>query len=106
MISFALCLVTYAWMMEIKHVQDQQHWIWVGVGVVAQLMFAGRFLIQWAVSELKKKSVVPVAFWHLSLWASVLLLSSHAHQQEWVYAGPGGHGARLYSQPVAGASSS
>lgn len=87
MVSFAFCLVAYAWMMEIKHVQDQKHWVWVGVGGVAQLMFAGRFLIQWAVSEVKKKSVVPVAFWHLSLWASVLLLSSHAHQQEWVYAG-------------------
>jgi lipid-A-disaccharide synthase-like uncharacterized protein len=37
------------------------------VGVVGQLMFTGRFLVQWIASERARKSVVPVAFWFFSI---------------------------------------
>jgi len=44
------------------------------LGYVAQSLFAGRFLIQWIVSERKGTSAIPVAFWLLSLAGGVLML--------------------------------
>lgn len=48
---------------------------WIIIGLLAQLMFSGRFLVQWVVSEKKKKSTVPVAFWYLSLVGGTMLLT-------------------------------
>jgi lipid-A-disaccharide synthase-like uncharacterized protein len=47
---------------------------WAILGLVAQLAFTGRFLVQWIASERAKKSVVPVSFWYLSLLGSAGLL--------------------------------
>lgn len=49
--------------------------IWLIIGFLGQIMFSARFLVQWLVSEYKKISVIPVAFWWLSLAGSLLLLS-------------------------------
>jgi len=43
------------------------------LGFVAQAMFSGRFLVQWLVSEKKRESVIPLAFWYLSLAGGILL---------------------------------
>ena len=45
------------------------------LGYTAQCLFAGRFAIQWAMSERKGRSVVPLAFWLLSLAGGVLMLA-------------------------------
>jgi lipid-A-disaccharide synthase-like uncharacterized protein len=47
---------------------------WLAFGLAAQLLFTARFLIQWLVSEKAGKSVVPVAFWFLSMGGGVMLL--------------------------------
>ncbi len=44
------------------------------LGYTAQVLFAGRFFIQWAVSERKGKSTVPLAFWLFSLGGGTLML--------------------------------
>ncbi len=44
------------------------------LGYTAQCLFAGRFAIQWAVSERKGESVVPLTFWLLSLAGGTLML--------------------------------
>jgi len=44
------------------------------LGYTAQVLFAGRFAIQWLVSERKGRSVVPLAFWLFSLGGGVLML--------------------------------
>ena len=49
--------------------------VWEGVGFAGQLIFTSRFLVQWAASEKKKDSVVPVAFWWISLLGGVTLLA-------------------------------
>ena len=41
--------------------------LWVAFGIVAQVMFAGRFLVQWIESEKAGRSVIPVSFWVLSI---------------------------------------
>lgn len=48
---------------------------WLAVGFAGQAAFSSRFLVQWAVSERRKRSVIPVSFWWLSLVGGVLLLS-------------------------------
>ena len=40
---------------------------WVAFGICAQMFFAGRFLVQWIASEREGRSVIPVAFWILSI---------------------------------------
>lgn len=48
--------------------------IWLAVGFVGQAVFASRFLVQWISSERKKRSVIPHAFWYLSIFGGAALL--------------------------------
>lgn len=45
----------------------------VGLGLTAQLLFAARMVVQWALSERYKKVVSPGIFWRFSLVASILM---------------------------------
>lgn len=54
------------------------------LGIPAQMMFFSRFLVQWVVSEKKGKSVVPFAFWVLSILGSAGLLIYGILKAEWV----------------------
>jgi lipid-A-disaccharide synthase-like uncharacterized protein len=47
---------------------------WKLVGWVGNAVFFSRFFVQWYATERRKRVVVPVAFWWLSLAGSVLLL--------------------------------
>jgi lipid-A-disaccharide synthase-like uncharacterized protein len=47
---------------------------WLVFGIVAQLLFTARFIVQWVVSEKLGKSVVPLAFWFLSMGGGIMLL--------------------------------
>ncbi|WP_206456446.1 lipid-A-disaccharide synthase N-terminal domain-containing protein [Aurantimonas marina] len=62
-------LLTY-----LRHVFVDQFDVWIALGFVAQLMFTGRFVVQWLASERARRSVVPVAFWIFSLAGGTLLL--------------------------------
>ena len=49
--------------------------IWLlALGIVSQLIFTLRFIIQWIISEKNKFSQLPNTFWILSLVGSVLIL--------------------------------
>ena len=47
---------------------------WFAFGILAQLVFTGRFLVQWIESEREGRSVVPVAFWILSIIGGTMTL--------------------------------
>jgi lipid-A-disaccharide synthase-like uncharacterized protein len=49
--------------------------LWLAIGFAGQAIFTARFLVQWVASERKKDSVVPVAFWWLSLVGGLTLLA-------------------------------
>ena len=49
------------------------NWIIYSVGFLAQLLFSGRLILQWILSEKSKKVLTPSLFWWLSLLASFLL---------------------------------
>lgn len=59
--------------------------IWIGVGLFGQLLFSCRFLVQWITSEKQKKSVIPVAFWYLSIGGSLTLLSYAVYRLDPVF---------------------
>ncbi len=59
-----------------KIVQDP---FWATVGLFGQLIFGFRFILQWIVSEYKKRSHVPTAFWFISIIGSLMLLSYSIH---------------------------
>lgn len=47
---------------------------WLAIGFLGQALFTARFLVQWLASEKKRDSVVPAAFWWLSLLGGSALL--------------------------------
>lgn len=58
---------------------------WVVFGLTGQLLFTGRFLVQWIASERAKRSVVPIAFWYLSIGGGVILLAYAIYRQDPVF---------------------
>lgn len=48
--------------------------VWVLLGFFGQVLFTGRMIVQWFVSQKHKKSVVPPIFWWMSLLGSTMLL--------------------------------
>ena len=47
---------------------------WLAFGLIAQLFFTARFLVQWISSERAGQSVVPMAFWFFSVAGGTMTL--------------------------------
>src|SRR3954466_9899387 len=47
---------------------------WLAFGLVAQLFFTARFLVQWISSERAGRSVIPIAFWFFSMGGGLMTL--------------------------------
>lgn len=58
--------------------------LWAGIGLIGQIAFSGRMLVQWIVSEKKRESVIPEVFWWLSLAGGVLLFVYFVWRQDLV----------------------
>jgi len=72
--------------------------IWLGVGFLGQVMFSMRFLIQWLVSEWRRRSIVPIAFWYFSLAGGVTLLSYAIYREDPVFIVGQGAGLVIYAR--------
>ena len=59
--------------------------LWLAIGFAGQLAFTGRFGLQWLYSEYKKRSVIPVGFWYLSIVGSALLLAYAIYRKDPVF---------------------
>lgn len=55
---------------------------WATVGVVGAVLWAGRHLLQWWISERLGRSTLPRAFWLLSLVGSILLVAYAISQRD------------------------
>lgn len=51
------------------------HPLWTALGIAGGLVFYGRFYVQWIVSEINKRSIMPIAFWYMSSCGSLMLLA-------------------------------
>ncbi|PZO01630.1 MAG: hypothetical protein DCF30_06950 [Hyphomicrobiales bacterium] len=47
---------------------------WLAFGIVAQLLFTARFLVQWLASEREGNSVMPLSFWYFSMGGGLMTL--------------------------------
>lgn len=91
--------------------ENEIHWLmrlllvtsWEGVGLalyglLAQAVFMARFMVQWIASERAKKSVMPVAFWWLSLSGAAMLLVYAVLRQDIVIILAQAFGAVVYAR--------
>jgi lipid-A-disaccharide synthase-like uncharacterized protein len=58
---------------------------WIILGLLAQLCFFSRFLIQWIATEKNKKVIMPIAFWYLSLTGGLGLLAYSIHIKDPIF---------------------
>lgn len=70
------------WLFRLFNITSWPSLVWIAIGFGGQLVFSGRFLIQWIVSEKKRQSVVPEAFWWLSLCGGVCLFTYFVWRQD------------------------
>lgn len=54
-------------------------------GFAAQAIFAARFIVQWIASEKEKRSVIPMAFWYLSLTGGIMLFIYAVYRKDPVF---------------------
>ena len=53
---------------------------WLVIGLLGQLMFTARFVVQWIASEKAGASVMPVAFWYFSIFGGLIVLAYGIHK--------------------------
>ncbi|MFD0982111.1 lipid-A-disaccharide synthase N-terminal domain-containing protein [Tropicimonas aquimaris] len=71
---------------------------WVIVGLGGQLLFTARFLVQWIASERAGRSIVPLAFWYLSIGGGLVLLAYALFRKDPVFILGQSTGLFIYSR--------
>jgi lipid-A-disaccharide synthase-like uncharacterized protein len=66
-------LTERSWILRWCNVSNYANLAWVALGFGGQFIFAGRMVVQWLASEKRRQSVVPAAFWYMSLGGGLLL---------------------------------
>ena len=74
---------------------DEDGW-WLLLGFGGQVLFMGRFVLQWFISERERKSVIPVSFWYLSIAGALVLLAYAMHRHDMVFTAGQGLGVAIY----------
>lgn len=59
--------------------------VWAAIGFIGQGMFFMRFVVQWVTSERRRKSVIPLAFWYLSICGAAISLIYAIHIESWPF---------------------
>jgi len=67
------------------NVQNWFEFWWVVFGLGGQLMFSGRFIVQWIASEKAGRSVIPLAFWYFSIAGGVILFMYALYRRDPVF---------------------
>jgi len=75
-----------------QHVDE----IWLAIGLLGQLMFCFRFVLQWLASEKAQDSVIPDQFWYFSIAGGVILFFYAMHKMDPVFMLGQGMGILIY----------
>lgn len=67
------------------NVDSWAEFTWVVVGLLGQLSFSARFIVQWIASERAGRSTVPTAFWYFSIGGGLILLSYAIYRADPVF---------------------
>jgi lipid-A-disaccharide synthase-like uncharacterized protein len=73
---------------------------WVLLGFIAQAFFTARFVVQWIASERAGKSVIPLAFWLLSIGGGGLLLVYALYRRDPVFIAGQAFGVFVYVRNI------
>lgn len=63
------------WVFQFLNITSWMSLIWVAVGFAGQAAMFGRMAVQWLTSERRRQSVIPEAFWWLSLFGGIALFT-------------------------------
>lgn len=58
---------------------------WLLLGIVGQVVFSSRFVLQWVYSERRGRSAIPLVFWYVSIVGAALLLGYAIHLRDPVF---------------------
>jgi lipid-A-disaccharide synthase-like uncharacterized protein len=58
---------------------------WLVFGLIGQIIFTTRFLLQWLYSEYKRRSAMPMAFWYTSVLGGLILFCYACHKEDPVF---------------------
>ncbi|HEX8169171.1 MAG TPA: lipid-A-disaccharide synthase N-terminal domain-containing protein [Thermoanaerobaculia bacterium] len=70
--------------------------LWLAFGLLGQLLFGSRFIVQWISSERRKASHIPVMFWYLSLSGGIVTTVYAIHRRDPVFIIGQGAGLIVY----------
>lgn len=59
--------------------------LWVIIGFAGQLIFGGRFIIQWIASERRRASHIPIQFWWMSIIGGIITTAYAIHRRDPVF---------------------
>ena len=83
-------------LLRIFHVDSTAELLWIGIGLCGQILFAGRFIVQWIASEKERKSHIPLAFWYFSLAGGIVLTLYAIYRRDPVFLLGQGLGLLIY----------
>lgn len=69
----------FAFLLAVTDAGKEYRWLgldwnyWVFIGILGNIVFGSRFIVQWVASEKAGDSVIPRSFWYLSIVGSSLL---------------------------------
>ena len=72
-------------LLQMLGVDNAVEFWWVTLGLAGQIAFASRFLVQWIASERAGRSIVPLAFWYLSICGGIILFSYSIYRGDPVF---------------------
>lgn len=70
------------WVFKLLNITSWWNVVWVGIGLIGQLAFSGRMILQWLTSEKHRRSVISESFWWFSLIGAALLFSYFVWRQD------------------------
>ena len=69
---------------------------WVIFGLLGQICFSLRFIVQWVHSEKARKSIIPISFWYFSLLGGAILFIYAIYRKDIVFTLGQGAGLLVY----------
>lgn len=72
----------------------------LAIGFTGQFLFFMRFFVQWIHSERHKKSLIPTAFWYLSIAGSIVLLAYAILRRDIVFIAGQSAGILIYLRNI------
>ena len=69
---------------------------WLAFGLLGQLIFGTRFIVQWIASERRRESHIPLVFWYLSIIGGIITTAYAIHKRDAVFIIGQGAGLVVY----------